>query len=159
MTLQRNVYGIALPLRTMMEKNLVAEVSPPRLPGSKPFLFPPRSIIQALTHSRAERKQTQDNHFPALTASELPLGGSMNVHAEILAGTDESIDVGDFMSGGTSSHHFPPPLRMVLGPGGDWVVVRVRAKLIVMVRGFAGALPKETVDIHSAMERRKGMTK
>ena len=89
MTLQRNVYGIALPLRTMMEKNLVAE--------------------------------TQDNHFPALTASELPLGGSMNIHAEILAGTDESIDVGDFMSG--------------------------------------GALPKETVDIHSAMEKRKGMTK
>jgi len=27
MTLQRNVYGIALPLRTMMEKRLVAEVS------------------------------------------------------------------------------------------------------------------------------------
>lgn len=28
----------------------------------------------------------------------------MNIHAEILAGTDESIDVGDFMSGGES--HF-----------------------------------------------------
>lgn len=28
----------------------------------------------------------------------------MNIHAEILAGTDESIDVGDFMSGGKS--HF-----------------------------------------------------
>jgi hypothetical protein len=26
----------------------------------------------------------------------------MNIHAEILAGTDESIDVGDFMSGGQS---------------------------------------------------------
>jgi len=47
-----------------------------------------------------EQHQTEDNHFPALTASELPLGGSMNVHSEILAGTDESIDVRDFMTGG-----------------------------------------------------------
>jgi hypothetical protein len=32
----------------------------------------------------------------------------MNIHAEILAGTDESIDVGDFMSGGKST--FAPRL-------------------------------------------------
>jgi hypothetical protein len=30
----------------------------------------------------------------------------MNIHAEILAGTDESIDVGDFMSGGESHFRF-----------------------------------------------------
>lgn len=111
MTLQRNVYGIALPLRTMMEKNLVAEVRP--LPLLVHFRLPliseltldaisTRFCCDCYSCNDAPGRQTQDNHFPALTASELPLGGSMNIHAEILAGTDESIDVGDFMSGGKS---------------------------------------------------------
>ena len=34
------------------------------------------------------------------TPSGLPLGGTHNVHLEILNGTDESIDAADFMSGG-----------------------------------------------------------
>ena len=40
----------------------------------------------------------------------------MNIHAEILAGTDESIDVGDFMSGGTYLDPSTPttPFRSVL---------------------------------------------
>jgi hypothetical protein len=117
MTLQRNVYGIALPLRTMMEKNLVAEVrSLPLLVHSRLTLMPDLTLDTIFTRfccdccscNDAPGRQTQDNHFPALTASELPLGGSMNIHAEILAGTDESIDVGDFMSGGKST--FAPRL-------------------------------------------------
>ncbi|KAJ9116803.1 hypothetical protein QFC24_006608 [Naganishia onofrii] len=39
----------------------------------------------------------QDSHFPSLTASQLPIGGSTNIALEILNGTDETIDVQDFM--------------------------------------------------------------
>ncbi|KAJ9097502.1 hypothetical protein QFC20_006159 [Naganishia adeliensis] len=39
----------------------------------------------------------EDAHFPSLTASQLPLGGSTNIALEILNGTDEQIDVQDIM--------------------------------------------------------------
>jgi hypothetical protein len=39
----------------------------------------------------------QDNHFPSLTASQLPIGGSTNIALEILNGTDEQLDVQDIM--------------------------------------------------------------
>ncbi|KAJ9101862.1 hypothetical protein QFC21_003202 [Naganishia friedmannii] len=42
----------------------------------------------------------EDSHFPFLTASQLPIGGSTNIAYEILSGTDEMIDAQDFMGGG-----------------------------------------------------------
>ncbi|GHJ86491.1 hypothetical protein NliqN6_2893 [Naganishia liquefaciens] len=39
----------------------------------------------------------EDNHFPSLTASQLPLGGSTNIALEILNGTDEQLEVQDIM--------------------------------------------------------------
>lgn len=51
----------------------------------------------------------QDLHHPALlasTTSAVPVGGSHNVHLEILQGTDESIDAPDFMAGGADMREF-----------------------------------------------------
>lgn len=45
----------------------------------------------------------QELHHPVLlsaTPSGMPLGGSHNLHLEILKGTDETLDAPDFMSGG-----------------------------------------------------------
>ncbi|ORX37266.1 proteasome maturation factor UMP1 [Kockovaella imperatae] len=45
---------------------------------------------------------TQSPHHPSMiaaTPSSLPLGGGPNLAAEILAGTDETLDVADFMVG------------------------------------------------------------
>lgn len=44
----------------------------------------------------------QDMTNPLLSADPLPLGGGSNVHLEILNGTDEALDAGDFMAGGRS---------------------------------------------------------
>lgn len=70
------------------------------------------------------------------------------------------MDVGDIMSGGQcclSGCFFIS----------DWVDGRDHEKLILLrfhvVSGcydaFVGALPREIIDIHSVMERRKGMAK
>ncbi|ORY25944.1 putative chaperone [Naematelia encephala] len=70
-TMQRNTFGLAVPLRQAMEEKIVRE-SP---------------------------------HHPLLLASTpsgLPLGGSHNIHLEILQGTDESLDAGEFMGGNAS---------------------------------------------------------
>lgn len=51
----------------------------------------------------------QELHHPALLAaspSAVPLGGSHNVHLEILQGTDETIDAADFMTGGADMREF-----------------------------------------------------
>lgn len=58
--------------------------------------------------SFASLAQTEDNHFPTLTTSErlTHLGGGMNLHAEVLAGTDEGLEVGDVLGGGESLFMF-----------------------------------------------------
>lgn len=63
-----------------MDRKIVAQVS---------SLVPSQALLTA-----------QDMTNPLLSADPLPLGGGANVHLEILNGTDESLDAGDFMAGG-----------------------------------------------------------
>ncbi|KAL1413167.1 hypothetical protein Q8F55_000916 [Vanrija albida] len=68
-TVQRNTFGLSVPLRKAMEVKVVQE----------------------------------ELHHPVLlsaTPSGMPLGGSHNLHLEILQGNDETLDAPDFMSGG-----------------------------------------------------------
>lgn len=65
---------------------------PPPAPLPPQFLAPLPFLTQI-------NKSNQDPHFPALAYSPLQLGGSHNISLEILNGTDEKIDVGDFMQG------------------------------------------------------------
>ncbi|KAL7422993.1 hypothetical protein Q5752_002291 [Cryptotrichosporon argae] len=68
-TMQRDTFGLGVPIRQQMELKLVS-ASP-----HNPLLL-------------------------ASTPSGLPLGGSHDLALEILTGTDEALDAGDFMSGG-----------------------------------------------------------
>jgi proteasome maturation protein len=85
----------------------------------------------------------QDAHFPSLTASQLPLGGSTNIALEILNGTDEQIDVQDIM--GSSA----------LGSGIGESSLSMRRRGIGLMQ--CSVAPAAGVDIHAAMERKHRM--
>jgi proteasome maturation protein len=89
LNMQRNVYGLGLPLRNMMDRKICAEV---RLIGNGGQRSTEADLLK-----RHSFWCDQDKHHPALSASSTTLGGSSNIALEILEGKDESIDVGDFM--------------------------------------------------------------
>lgn len=80
--MQRNTFGMGVPLRIAMEKKIVSEVS--------------------INIGEVDRLTRQSLHHPLLLSSSsggIPLGGSHNIAQEILSGTDESLDAVDFMAG------------------------------------------------------------
>jgi proteasome maturation protein len=97
--MQRNTFGMGVPLRIAMEKKIVSEVS------TWSHLAAGRLERGKLGRRLQVRTDMQDLHHPLLLASSsgaVPLGGSHNIAQEILNGTDESLDAPDFMAGSTT---------------------------------------------------------
>ncbi|WVO18126.1 hypothetical protein L204_105828 [Cryptococcus depauperatus] len=76
-SLQRNTFGLAVPMKQAMEIKLVQKVG-----SVKQTSFDP----------------VQSPHNPLLDPT--PLGGSPNLALEILQGKDETLEVDEFMGGG-----------------------------------------------------------
>jgi len=79
--MQRNTFGMGVPLRIAMEKKIVAEVS----------------VYASVRLFQADRQSPHHPLILAASSSAVPLGGGHNLAQEILNGTDESIDAADFM--------------------------------------------------------------
>lgn len=96
MTLQRNIYGIAMPLRQLMERDMVLSTV-----GDPAFA----SALVSLKWISPVRPQSMP-----------PLPGqarTSDIHMDILTGKDESLDIADaFLPG-------PPPSPLTLSGSDD----------------------------------------
>ena len=78
--MQRQLFGLHMPMRILMERKIVSHVRPH---------LPPLVLSLRRLHSRAP----QNPHMPILPQS--------NLHLDILMGRDETLECADFMGSGT----------------------------------------------------------
>lgn len=80
--MQRQLFGLHMPMRILMERKLVSQV---------------RSVMRACIVPHSSRHLcSQNSHMPALSQS--------NLHLDILMGRDEMLECPDFMMPGMYSY-------------------------------------------------------